>query len=79
MEASLRNEHSRDALCLLVCSSPVLIISQETKAINTVCDEKILSHHWKKVISLRDTPRLVGVHEYGDSVTSSIKITINYV
>lgn len=30
VEASLRNEHSGDALRLLICSSPVLIISQET-------------------------------------------------
>lgn len=79
MEAKVWNKHSRDALCLLICSSPILIISQETKAINTLCDENILSHHWMKVISPWDTPCLVGIYEYGDNVTSSGKITINYV
>ena len=79
MEVSLWNKHSEDALCLLICSSPVLTIAQETRVINTVRDENILSHHWKKIISLWDTPCLVGIYEYGDNVTSSSKITINYV
>lgn len=78
-EASLWNKHNGDALCLLIYSSPVLIISQETQAINTVCDENILSHHWKEVTSPWDTPCLVGIYEYGDNVISSSKITINYV
>lgn len=79
MEASLWNQRSGDAFCLHICSSPVLIISQETWAINTVCDENTLSHYWKKVISPWDTPCLLGIYEYGDNVTSSRKITINYV
>lgn len=79
MEENLWNKHNGDALCVLICSSPVLIISQETQAINTVCDENILSHHWKEVFSPWATPCLVGIYEYGDNVTYSSKITINYV